>query len=290
MSVSCPAIDLPTRVQEVVDVLRDASGNTVVLTGAGMSTESGIPDYRGPTGRSRPGTPMTYQEFVGSAQAQQKYWARSHLGWRTIARAQPNAGHLAVGSLQREGWLGRIVTQNVDGLHQAAGARDIVELHGSLDRVVCLDCDAMSARGRLEDRFDAVNAYLSEVIRPDPDEVKPDGDVDLAQCLVTRFQIVACEACGGRLKPDVVFFGQSVPRPTVEDCFTAVEKASAMVVLGSSLTVMSGYRFVRRAHRLGMPIVIVNQGETRGDAEATLRIEAPLGALLRELVSSLADM
>lgn len=285
MSVSMSA----EAVHEVVEVIRPAAGNVFVLTGAGMSTESGIPDYRGVTGRARPATPMTYQEFIGSPAARQRYWARSHLGWGTIARAQPNRGHAAVAGLQRAGRVGRVVTQNVDGLHQAAGAQDVIELHGSLDRVTCLDCGHLSSRGELEDRLGAANPDLTGQVRVDPFDVKPDGDVDLATELVQQFRVVDCHECGGRLKPDVVFFGESVPKPVVQTCFTAVEESAAVLVLGSSLAVMSGYRFVRRAHRLGLPIVIVNQGETRGDAEATLRVDQPLGDFLESLEVALRD-
>ena len=268
-----------------MDALVDfvAGGGVVVLSGAGLSTESGIPDYRGPTGAARPATPMTFQVFTGSAQARQRYWARSHLGWRVVARARPNAGHVAVADLQLAGLLKGIVTQNVDGLHAAAGAVDVVELHGALDRVVCLGCGELSDRAALDARLTAVNPGWGtrEVA------VQPDGDVDLDD--VTGFVVVDCEACGGLLKPDVVFFGENVPRDRVEHCFSLVEDASALLVLGSSLTVMSGYRFVLRAAKLDIPVGLVNQGATRGDTQVTVRVDAPLGKVLSDLRDRLVD-
>ena len=260
-----------------------ADGDVAVLTGAGLSTESGIPDYRGPMGRARSFAPITYQAFVGSASARQRYWARSHLGWRRISHASPNAGHAAVADLERRGLLAGIITQNVDGLHQAAGARNVIDLHGRLDRVACLDCGTVSSRWALDDRLREVNAgWVAHA-----DQTNPDGDADVAERDVERFRIVACEPCGGLLKPDVVFFGESVPLPRVEQSYAVVDNASLLLVLGSSLTVMSGYRFVRHATKVGVPVAIVNQGPTRGDAHAALRLDAPLGRTLTELVRDL---
>jgi len=245
-----------------------------VLTGAGISTESGIPDYRGETGRRRVASPMTYQEFTGSETSRQRYWARSHLGWRSLADAQPNAGHRAVADLQRSGLLSGIVTQNVDGLHQAAGATEVLDLHGTLDRVVCLGCGALSRRTALEVRLTEANPGWDRAELP----LRPDGDVDLDE--TAGFVVVDCLGCGGVLKPDVVFFGETVPRDRVERAFALVAGSRALLVLGSSLTVMSGYRFVLRAKKLGLPGAIVNQGPTRGDAQADVRVDAPLGEVL----------
>ena len=265
-----------------VDALAElvADGEVVVLSGAGLSTESGIPDYRGPTGAARPSTPMTYQAFTGDPASRHRYWARSHLGWRHIARASPNAGHRAVADLQRAGLLRGIVTQNVDGLHQSGGARGVVELHGSLDRVVCLDCGTLSPRGELDRRLRAANPGFDARVTA----VNPDGDVDLPEEALAGFRTVDCALCGGMLKPDVVFFGETVPADRVQRCFELVEGAGLLLVLGSSLRVMSGYRFVLRAAKLGIPVGIVNQGETRGDAAARVRVDAPLGRVLPSLV------
>jgi NAD-dependent SIR2 family protein deacetylase len=261
-------------------------GDVTVLSGAGLSTESGIPDYRGPSGQARrTGQPMTYQAFTGSDSARQRYWARSHLGWRHVTGASPNAGHFAVAALERAGLVSGVVTQNVDGLHQAAGAVSVTELHGSLHRVVCLSCWARSSREDLDARLRAANpAWTAAAAGLEP-AVNPDGDVALEE--TAGFTVADCLACGGLLKPDVVFFGENVPRPRVEECFSLVSSSSALVVLGSSLTVMSGLRYVRRASSLGIPVLIVNQGRTRGDDLATATLDAPLGAALTALVREL---
>lgn len=258
-----------------------AAGEVLVLSGAGLSTESGIPDYRGPTGAARPATPMTYQLFVGSAAARQRYWARSHVGWRFISGAAPNDGHVAVARLQDAGLLVGIVTQNVDGLHQAGGASGVVELHGALDRVICLSCGEQTSREALEVRLTAANPAFAGAAGP----LKPDGDVDLED--VQGFVVVECERCGGLLKPDVVFFGEGVPRTRVELTFDLLTRARTLLVLGSSLTVMSGYRFVIAAAKAGTRVVVVNQGPTRGDPHATLLVDAPLGPTLSDLVHRL---
>jgi NAD-dependent SIR2 family protein deacetylase len=267
--------------QVVTDLVAD--GDVAVLTGAGLSTESGIPDYRGPMGRSRSFAPITYQAFVASASDRQRYWARSHLGWRRIARALPNSGHVAIADLERRGLLSGIITQNVDGLHQAAGAQQVVDLHGRLERVICLDCGAASSRVALDDRLRAANAsWVAHV-----SQLNPDGDAVVAARDVERFQVVGCERCGGLLKPDVVFFGESVPLPRVEESYAIVDNSSALLVLGSSLSVMSGYRFVRHAAKIGVPVAIVNQGPTRGDTHAEVILDAPLGPTLTALVKQL---
>ena len=242
-------------------------GGVCVLSGAGLSTESGIPDYRGPSGALRARLPMTIAEFRGSPEARQRYWARAHIGWRRIIAARPNAGHRAVAALQRAGVLRGIITQNVDGLHQAAGARDVVELHGALDRVVCLECGARSTREALDQRLRGANPDL------DWDEVaasNPDGDAELAEEQVARFRLVGCECCGSdMLKPDVVFFGENVPRSRVQGCFELLDDSASLLVLGSSLMVMSGLRFVHRAQQARIPVAIINRGATRATRSPT---------------------
>ncbi len=262
----------------------------LVLTGAGISTESGIPDYRGPDGRRRV-TPMQHGEFVGSSQARQRYWARSYVGWHRFSAAEPNVGHLAVARLQRATAAGAVITQNVDGLHQRAGARDVVELHGTLAEVVCLTCGARADRDLLQalmadanpgfvDRATSLVADGSQV----SSQIRPDGDIVLADAAVAEFRAPTCLVCrADTLKPDVVFFGGSVPKDRVEQCFALTDRADALLVLGSSLAVMSGYRFVRRAAARGIPVAIVTHGPTRGDAQATLRVDAPLGPTLAAL-------
>jgi NAD-dependent SIR2 family protein deacetylase len=275
--------DQEAELERLAELVR--GGNVVVLSGAGISTESGIPDYRGPEGKQRV-TPMMYQEFVGSVANRQRYWARSFVGWRRFAAAAPNAGHYAVAKLQRAGLVDGIITQNVDGLHQRAGAHDVLELHGALDRVICLNCGNRSSRVELEERMRAANPDFVAT----PHEVRPDGDVVIDDDEVRRFQLVRCLVCGSDLlKPDVIFFGESVPKELVTRCFTEVERASALLVLGSSLQVMSGYRFVLRASELGIPVAIVTRGITRGDDQATIRIDAPLGETLVRLEELTVD-
>jgi NAD-dependent SIR2 family protein deacetylase len=224
---------------------------------------------------------MTYQVFTGSAEARQRYWARSHAGWRHIRRAQPNAGPVAVAALEHAGVVDAVITQNIDGLHTTAGSATVVELHGALDRVVCLECRDVSSRVSLEERLTSANPGFGAADLP----MKPDGDVDLEA--VHDFVVVGCLVCGGVLKPDVVFFGETVPRDRVDRSLALVAGARCLLVLGSSLKVMSGYRFVLQAARLGIPVAIVNQGETRGDAQAHLRVDAPLGEVLPRLVDEL---
>jgi NAD-dependent SIR2 family protein deacetylase len=269
---------------DVAEIL--ARRDVAVLTGAGLSTESGIPDYRGATGSLRRHTPMTYQDFVGSAAGRQRYWARSHLGWRTITGAEPNSGHHAVAALEGAGYVSGVITQNVDGLHRAAGSADAIELHGGLDRVICLTCSALSTREDLDERLHAVNPDFRE--RVESSHVNPDGDVELDDTLVAGFRIASCTDCGtGILKPDVVFFGENVPRPRVQQCYDLIDRSSALLVLGSSLTVMSGLRFVRYAAKAYKTVAIINQGQTRGDAQAAVRVDLPLGPALTQLAQSL---
>ncbi|MYS53651.1 NAD-dependent protein deacetylase [Streptomyces sp. SID6013] len=279
-----PGADLPpgtTDLAPVTDAL--AAGGVLVLSGAGISTESGIPDYRGEGGSLSRHTPMTYQDFTGSSDARRRYWARSHLGWRTFGRARPNAGHRSVAAFGRHGLLTGVITQNVDGLHQAAGSEDVVELHGSLDRVVCLSCGAFSPRRELARRLEEVNAGFSPVAAG----INPDGDADLTDEQVGDFRVVPCAVCGGILKPDVVFFGENVPPRRVEHCRELVRAASSLLVLGSSLTVMSGLRFVRQAAEAGKPVLIVNRDATRGDRLAVTRIALPLGPALTAVADRL---
>jgi NAD-dependent SIR2 family protein deacetylase len=261
-----------------------AGGGVVVLSGAGISTESGIPDYRGPSGASlRRHAPMTYQAFRDDPVARRRYWARSHVGWRLMRTATPNTGHRAVAELERRGVVVGTITQNVDGLHQAAGSTAVVDLHGRLDRVVCLACGATSSRSDLRARLDEANREWRATVTA----VNPDGDVDLPDDQLDGFEVVDCLRCGGLLKPDVVYFGENVPVDRVERSYALVDDARLLLVLGSSLTVFSGRRFVVRAANAGIPVAIVNDGPTRGDAHAALKLESPLGATLAALVDGL---
>lgn len=241
----------------------------VVLTGAGLSTDSGIPDYRGPGAPVR--MPMTFQQFLAGPETQQRYWARSHLGWSRMERAEPNAGHRAVAALGAD----LVITQNVDGLHEAVGTPRLVALHGRVADVRCLGCGATSPRAALQERLERANPGWAA--RHAAVAVRPDSDVDLED--TAGFVVPGCETCGaGPLKPDVVFFGENVPRQRVERCYAAVDALAArdgvLLVAGSSLTVMSGLRFVRRAAKLDVPVVVLNRGETRGDPLATHKVEA----------------
>ncbi|WP_370881854.1 NAD-dependent protein deacetylase [Nakamurella flavida] len=254
----------------------------VALTGAGMSTDSGIPDYRGPG--APPRRPMTYQEFCSGPVARQRYWARSHLGWRRLAHSAPNDGHRALAGLEARGRLLFLITQNVDGLHAEAGTRAQVELHGRIDEVICLQCRTVSSRAELHERLESVNP-LVDAAAQDHLATAPDGDVELED--TSGFHLVDCLVCGGVLKPHVVFFGENVPRDRVARCYAAVDAAGALLVAGSSLTVMSGYRFVRHAAARGIPVVIVNRGTTRGDPQATVKIDAGCSDTLSQLFDSL---
>lgn len=264
----------------IAELLRDRSW--VALTGAGMSTDSGIPDYRGPT--SIRATPMQFSEFVSSLDAQQRYWARSYLGWRRIGHAKPNAGHRALAELETAG-LNGVITQNVDGLHAAAGSRRLINLHGDIATVVCLECGDRSARTELQHRLATANPQLDEPPVLEHAELRPDGDAVARDW--QRFELVGCLQCGGRLKPDVVFFGESVPKARVEAAYALVERAEVLVVLGSSLTVMSGLRFVRHQVKQQQPVVIINRGPTRGDDLATVKIDHGCSETLTELCATL---
>lgn len=283
-----PALDHAAGVAAVRELLN--LPRVVVITGAGISTESGIPDYRSPAGAARNATPMSYQDFIATSAARQRYWARSFAGWPVMGQSSPNAGHRALARLQRAGALDGLITQNVDQLHVRAGSAPLIELHGSLARVRCLHCGDISSRSELQTRLLEANPELvpqSLAIGDDAGEVKPDGDLEVVAARVASFRTVACLACDrDQLKPDVVFFGESVPRGRVALGTDWVDRASALLVLGSSLAVMSAYRFVRQAHRRGLPIAVVNQGVTRGDAEAAVRVHAPLGQFLTDLATS----
>jgi NAD-dependent SIR2 family protein deacetylase len=241
----------------------------VALTGAGLSTDSGIPDYRGPGSPRR--TPMTYQEFLSGEAAQLRYWARSHVGWARMAHAAPNTGHQALAALERCGALHGLITQNVDGLHRAAGSRAVIDLHGRIADVVCVRCGERGTRAALQERLAALNPGFVDAAGGAV-EAAPDGDAELAA--VDGFRLAWCTGCGGALKPDVVFFGENVPRERVARAYAMVDAAEALLVAGSSLSVMSGLRFVRHAHKAGIPVVIVNRGSTRGDELAAVRVEA----------------
>jgi len=274
------ALRAARRLEDVLaalDLLSDR--RFTVLTGAGVSTDSGIPDYRGPGAPVR--TPMTYQEFVSGPEARQRYWARSYLGWARMRHAEPNVGHHALARLEHAGHVPLLVTQHVDGLHERAGNQSLCALHGRIADVICLDCRRTTSRARLQDRMEAQNAGF--VDRPEDLVARPDGDVELDD--TERFVVPPCESCGGVLKPDVVFFGENVPKPRVQRCYDAVEAAEALLVAGSSLTVLSGFRFVRHAHKLGTPVVIVNRGTTRGDELATHKVEEGCA----EFLTALAD-
>ena len=267
----------------VVELLRE--GDVLVLSGAGLSTESGIPDYRGPTGRQRESSPIQYRDYVSSAEARRRYWARSTAGWPFVRAAQPNAGHRAVAELEHAGFVRGVITQNVDGLHQAAGSRAVVELHGSLASVVCLSCGTNESRDQLQGRMLRANPGWDLLAA----RKTPDGDAVLPQSLIDRFVVPECLACGGALKPAVVFFGENVPSSVVGAAWELLERSRAVLVLGSSLTVYSGFRFVDRATRQGKPVAVLNMGPTRADDVATFKIEQPLGAVLSRIQITVAN-
>lgn len=258
-------------------------GNVAVLSGAGISTESGIPDYRGPSGATlRKHAPMTFQTFTRDPVARRRYWARGFLGWHAFAGAHPNAGHDAVAELERAGVVSGVITQNVDGLHQRAGSRQVIDLHGRLDRVICLDCRGLESRDAVHARIAEANAGWRATVTA----VNPDGDVDVPEHELDEFVVVSCVDCGGTLKPDVVYFGESVPDDRVAASFALVDDAAALLVLGSSLHVFSGRRFVTHAAKTGKPVAIVNEGPTRADDVATVRIDARLGVTLAAALTS----
>lgn len=266
-----------------------AAGKFALLTGAGLSTDSGIPDYRGPN--AAPRQPLTFQEFVGSEPLRRRYWARNHLGWAKMRQASPNAGHFAVAAMESAGHLTGVVTQNVDRLHEDAGARNVVDLHGRFDKVVCLQCGEVYARAFIAVVLAELNpGFLDAVAAAGGAEAGPDADADLEhEQLIDAFRVARCPLCGGMLKPDFVFFGENVPKERVERAYEMVDSAASLLVAGSSLTVMSGLRFVRKAAKDGKPVVIINRGATRGDKLARVKLEAGASESLGYLLERLAD-
>jgi NAD+-dependent protein deacetylase sirtuin 4 len=245
-------------------------GPAAVLSGAGCSTGSGIPDYRGPDGSLRSRLPMTYQEFIRSPAARARYWSRSAVGWPRIRDARPNPAHRALADLEEAGAVRGVITQNVDGLHQAAGSRTVLDLHGTLSRVRCLGCGEAEDRGAFQARLLTLNPGVEEASGP----IAPDGDARVSAAAVEHFRVPGCRSCEGILKPDVVFFGENVPRERVGRAWDLLDEAALLLVVGSSLTVFSGRRFVIRAREQGKPVVLVNLGATRCDDDAALKVEA----------------
>jgi NAD+-dependent protein deacetylase sirtuin 4 len=255
----------------------------VVLTGAGCSTESGIPDYRGDGTRARARNPIRFNTYVDDPSARTRYWARAMIGWPKLRAARPNATHQALAALEQRGAITGLITQNVDRLHQAAGSREVTELHGALAEVRCLRCHALESRDALQARLLALNPrWLAHEAA-----LAPDGDADLEVSLA-NFAVADCQACAGLLKPNVVFFGEQVPQARVDHAYAQVAAAELLLVLGSSLAVFSGLRFVKHAAKAGLPVAIVNVGPTRADQQATLKLEARLGELLPRLVARLS--
>lgn len=252
-----------------------------VLTGAGISTASGIPDYRDESGAWKHQKPMEYRDFVERHAARQRYWARSFVGWQRFRQAEPNRAHRALAQLQARGRVGAVVTQNVDGLQQRAGSHDVIELHGSLARVGCLDCGDSIERETMQQRLLVANPLLAQLAA----EPRPDGDAQLARFDDSELRVPECKSCGGILKPRVVFFGETVPAATVERCFDALARADSMLVIGSSLMVYSGFRFVREAVARGLPVAAINRGKTRADAMLALKLEADCADALATVIA-----
>lgn len=254
-----------------------------LLTGAGCSTESGIPDYRGEETSRRARNPIQFRDFVRDEGGRRRYWARSVLGWPRFLRAEPNRAHLSLAALEARGLVRGVITQNVDRLHTRAGSRRVVELHGALEEVTCLSCGHVEHRGHLQERLLAANpSWLDREA-----EIAPDGDAELEGDVLQSFRVLGCERCDGVLKPRVVFFGEGVPRPTVDAAWSIYEESDCLLVVGSSLAVFSGYRFVRRAALEGKPVFLVNVGATRADAVATHRVQGTAGEVLERLTALL---
>ena len=265
----------------LLELLRER--RVLVLTGAGCSTASGIPDYRGPGTRRRATAPVQYRDFQRDPKARQRYWARAVIGWPRFLEARPNAAHRALATLEQMGLVRGIITQNVDRLHQAAGNRKVIELHGALAEVVCLECGRLESRCELQQRLLALNPTWRTVSAP----LAPDGDAELTDEAVCDFRVATCLSCNGILKPHVVFFGENVPRARVDGCWRWMDECDVLLVVGSSLTVFSGYRFVHGAAKRGLPVVIVNVGPSRGDPLASVRIDGDVVEVLPRLVEAL---
>ncbi len=253
---------------------------TAVLTGAGLSTDSGIPDYRGKGAPVR--TPMTFQTFISDERARKRYWAGSHLGWRRFRSAEPNLGHRSLVALEEQDAITGVITQNVDGLHTRAGSRRVVELHGSMDRVICLVCGQAFGRDSIAQRLEAANPSLTD---PDAVTINPDGDAQVSD--IDDFVIPECTVCGGMLKPNVVFFGELVPTASFAQARALVQSADALIVAGSSLAVNSGIRLVEQARRQRLPIVVINRGATKGDGRAIIKVDAGASQTLAALATRL---
>ncbi|OBF30876.1 NAD-dependent deacetylase [Mycobacterium sp. ACS1612] len=267
---------------ELVALLRGR--RVAVLTGAGMSTDSGIPDYRGPD--SPPSNPMTIRQFTSDRAFRQRYWARNHVGWRHMDQTLPNAGHRALATLERAGVVSGVITQNVDLLHTKAGSRTVINLHGTYAQVVCLDCEHSMTRAALGEMLDAANpGFIERAEQVGGIAVAPDADAVVDD--TSSFVIVDCPVCGGMLKPDIVYFGENVPKDRVGEAYSLVDGADALLVAGSSLTVYSGYRFVRHATALGVPVAIINRGPTRGDARAAVKVHSGCSEMLALLADEL---
>ena len=274
-------------VQDPSTALREfllANPRTVILTGAGISLASGIPTYRDSSGKWQRNDPIQHRDFVDKPASRQRYWARSYAGWPAVGKAQPNTAHRALTRLEEAGFGSLLVTQNVDRLHQRAGSQRVIDLHGRLDSVVCLSCGEKSERALMQQRLIESNSTL-----PSPGELAPDGDADVPDEVIDDFVVPPCASCGGVLKPDVVFFGDSVPRDTVNEIFSAIDAAGALLVIGSSLMVYSGFRFCRHAHQASYPLACINPGATRADELFTLKSEADCARELLGLVRALVD-
>ncbi len=271
----------PTQASALDAFLRRAP-RLFVLTGAGCSTASGIPDYRDEKGEWKHKAPVQFQDFIGAHATRQRYWARSLVGWARVSAANPSAAHTALAALEKSGAVSTLVTQNVDGLHQKAGSQAVIDLHGRLDTVRCLECGATVARAAIQTELVSENPRWARLNAADA----PDGDAQL-EGPFDDVQVPGCRSCGGMLKPDVVFFGENVPRTRVADCYSGLAEADGVLVVGSSLMVFSGYRFCLAAAELGKPVAVVNRGKTRADDLAHLKVEGDCGDVLHDLLQRL---